>query len=86
MSNNPFYNILNLIAYISGALVTADIYQKHKIFLCNPIVKLLIMYSIIYINIKDIKMSILLFLIILLFFDDYIKCSDEPIIITAKTD
>ena len=71
-----FLNIAALIAFVGGRHVISDFYDHRKDILCLPIVKVLILFSILYMNIKDIKISIILFFCYIFFIDNYItdKC------------
>lgn len=70
-------NFTSLIAFIGGRHIISDFYDHRSDILCNPFVKVLILFSIIYMNIKNIKISVLLFFIYILFIDNYItdKCN-----------
>jgi hypothetical protein len=68
-----------LIAFIGGRNVISDLYDHRQDLLCNPIVKIIILFCILYMNIKHIKTTIILFFIYILFIDNYIDdaCNKE---------
>jgi hypothetical protein len=68
-----------LIAFIGGRSVISDLYDHRQDLLCNPIVKILILFCMLYMNIKHIKTTIVLFFIYILFIDNYIDdaCNKE---------
>jgi hypothetical protein len=87
--NNPLYkpntsfdlSFASLIAFIGGRHVISDFYDHRPDILCNPLVKIIILFSILYMNIKNVKLSILLFFIYIFFIDNYIadNCDKEYI-------
>lgn len=92
--NNPNYKpntsydlgFASLFAFLGGRHVISDFYDHRPDILCNPLVKILILFSILYMNIKDIKISIILFFVYIIFIDNYISdnCSKEYINGTFK--
>lgn len=78
-TGSKFLNLTSLIAFIGGRHVVSDFYDHRPDILCNPFVKIIILFSIIYMNVRDINSSILLFFIYILFIDNYISdnCSKE---------
>lgn len=78
-TGGTFLNLTSLIAFIGGRHVVSDFYDHRPDILCNPFVKIIILFSIIYINVKDMNSSILLFFLYILFIDNYIidDCSLE---------
>jgi len=80
-TTNIGLNFASLISFIGGRHVISDLYDNRKDILCNPLVKVIILFSIMYMNIKNIKLSIILFFIYILFIDNYIedKCKKEYI-------
>jgi hypothetical protein len=87
--NNPRYKpntnydlgFASLFAFIGGRHVISDLYDHRQELLCNPLVKIIILFSILYMNIKNVKLSIVIFFIYILFIDNYVsdKCSKEYI-------
>jgi hypothetical protein len=71
----------SLISFIGGRNVISDLYDHRRDLLCDPIVKVIILFSILYMNIKHIKTTIVLFFIYILFIDNYIdkSCKKEYI-------
>ena len=63
----------SLIAFMGGRHIISDFYDHRPDILCNPLVKILILLSMLYMNIKNIKVSILLFFVYIFFIDNYIK-------------
>lgn len=74
-----FINFTSLIAFMGGRHVISDFYDHRPDILCNPVVKIAILFSILYMNIKNIKVSILLFFFYIYFVDNYIqdKCDKK---------
>jgi hypothetical protein len=83
---NHFLSISSLIAFIGGRHVVSDLYNHRQDILCNPVVKIIILFSIIYMNIKHVKASIIIFFIYIFLIDNYIKdsCNSEYIENTKK--
>jgi hypothetical protein len=85
--NNPNYKpntsydlgFASLFAFLGGRHVISDFYKHRPDILCNPFVKIVILFSILYMNIKNIKLSIVIFFIYILFIDNYIsdKCNED---------
>jgi hypothetical protein len=77
--HNHILNFTALLAFFGGRHVISDFYEHRQDLLCNPIIKILILFSILYMNIKDVKISILIFFIYIFFIDNYIedKCNSE---------
>lgn len=77
--SNPLLNFLSLIAFFGGRYVISDFYDNRKDILCNIFVKILMLFSIIYINIKNLKLSIIIFFIYIFFLDNLVQdaCHDE---------
>jgi hypothetical protein len=71
----------SLISFIGGRHVISDLYNNRPDILCNPIIKVIILFSILYMNIKNIKLSIILFFVYIFFVDNYIQdqCNKEYI-------
>jgi len=78
---NHFLSISSLIAFFGGRHVISDFYDNRQDILCNPLVKTIILFTIIYMNIKHVKVSILIFFFYILFVDNYItnECDKEYI-------
>ena len=85
--NNHILNFASLISFIGGRHVISDFYDHRPDILCNPIIKIIILFSILYMNIKDLKVSIVLFFIYIFFIDNYItdKCNAEYLSSTLTT-
>ena len=95
---NPFHSTLllsftSLISFIGGRHVISDFYDHRSDILCNPLVKIIILFSILYMNVKNTKITIILFFIYIFFIDNYVEngCTKEyletvpPIQATVKT-
>ena len=95
---NPFHSTLllsftSLISFIGGRHVVSDFYDHRSDILCNPLVKIIILFSILYMNVKNIKLTIILFFIYIFFIDNYVEngCTKEyletvpPVKATATT-
>lgn len=97
MSHNPLFdylynsgpaNFANLIAIIGSRSIINEFYVNRQDLVCNPLIKVIFLFSLIYANIKHLKLSIILFFLYLLFIDNYlhnicnpqnnIKDDDEP--------
>ena len=78
---NHFLTMTSLISFIGARHVISDFYDHRPDILCNPLVKIIILFSIIYMNIKSVKFSIMIFFIYILLIDNYIfnDCSIEYI-------
>ena len=79
--NNIIINILSLFSFIGARHLISDLYEHRSDIICNPMIKVIILFSVIFVNIKDIKISILIFFIYLFFIDSYItdRCNPEYI-------
>lgn len=92
--NNPSYKpntsydlgFASLFAFLGGRHVISDFYDHRPDILCHPLVKIVILFSILYMNIKNVKLSIVIFFVYILFVDNYISdnCSREYIDGTFK--
>ena len=95
---NPLHSTLllsitSLIAFVGGRHVVSDFYDHRSDILCNPLVKIIILFSILYMNIKNIKLSIIIFFVYIFFIDNYVEngCTKEyldtvpPIKATSET-
>jgi len=69
---NHFLSFTSLIAFFGGRHVISDFYDHRQDLLCNPFVKIIILFCIIYMNIKHFKISIILFFIYILLIDNYV--------------
>lgn len=69
----------SLIAFMGGRHIISDFYDHRPDILCNPLVKILILLSMIYMNLKHVKITILLFFVYIFFIDNYIQnqCNSE---------
>lgn len=76
---NHFLNFSSLIAFFGGRHVISEFYDSRQDILCNPFVKIIILFMIIYMNIKNLKITILIFFFYILFIDNYItsECDKE---------
>jgi hypothetical protein len=76
----------SLFAFLGGRHVISDFYDHRPDILCNPLIKIVILFSILYMNIKNIKISIVIFFVYILFIDNYISdnCNKEYIENTFK--
>jgi hypothetical protein len=66
-------NFTGLIAFVGARQIISDLHDTRKDYLSHPIIKIIIVLSILYIHIKDIKITILLFFIYILFLETEIK-------------
>ncbi len=67
---------VSLLAFFGGRDVVSTFYQRNRALLCNPFLRFFILFSVIYINIKNVKYSIIFFFLYILLIDDYINnCS-----------
>jgi hypothetical protein len=68
----------NLIAFMGARHVVNDFHETNKNFLQNPLIKLLILISILYMNIKEPKLTILVFFLYVLIVESSYeeKCKD----------
>lgn len=60
----------NLISFIGGRLVITDVYTSQSNFIANPIIKIIIIVSILYTNLKDLKIAIAMFFVYILFIEN----------------
>lgn len=69
----------SLIAFMGGRHIISDFYDHRPDILCNPLVKILILLSMLYMNIKHVKITIFLFFVYIFFIDNYIqnRCHKE---------
>jgi len=72
------YPFFSLLAFFGGRHIISDFYNHRQDLLCNPNIKILILFSILYINIKNVKISILIFFIYIFFIDNYIENNCNP--------
>lgn len=72
-------NFAALFSFMGGRNIISDLYDHRPDILCSPIVKIIILFSILYMNIKHIKLTIILFFIYIIFIDNYVQdaCSKE---------
>jgi hypothetical protein len=79
--HNMLINFMSLFSFVGARHVISDLYDNRRDLLCNPIIKIIILFSIIFVNIKNVKISILIFFIYLCFIDNYLQsvCSPEYI-------
>jgi hypothetical protein len=71
-------NFANLIAIIGSRSIINEFYTNRQDLVCNPLIKVIFLFSIIYANIKHVKISIILFFFYLLFIDNYIHNTCNP--------
>jgi hypothetical protein len=70
--------IFSFISFLGGRHLITELYSKRQDIFCNPIVKIIILFSIIYINFKNIYLSIILFFLYVIFIENYIlKCKEK---------
>lgn len=74
---NPLLNFSSLISFFGGRNVISDFYNNRRDLLCNPFVKIVILFAVIFMNIKNFKLSILLFFLYILFLDNYVSNENE---------
>lgn len=70
--------IVTFISFLGGRHVITELYSKRQDLFCNPLVKITILFCIIYLNFKNIYLSIVLFFLYIIFIENYIlKCEDK---------
>ena len=62
-------NFTGLVSFIGSKHIISDVYDSKKQYIAHPIMKILIILSILYMNIKDVKITILIFFIYILFIE-----------------
>lgn len=74
-----FLSFTSLIAFFGGRHVISEFYDSRQDIICHPLVKIIVLFSIIYMNMKNLKVSILIFFFYILFLDNYItsECNIE---------
>jgi hypothetical protein len=74
-----FLNVASLIGFFGGRHVISDFYDHRPDLLCNPIIKILILFSVLYMNIKNVKLTVIIFFFYVFLVDNYIqdKCNKE---------
>jgi hypothetical protein len=79
--NINFLDFTSLIAFFGGRHVISEFYDSRQDIICHPLVKIIVLFSIIYMNMKNLKVSILIFFFYILFLDNYItsECNIEYI-------
>jgi hypothetical protein len=79
--SNHFLTLTSLISFIGARHIISDFYDHRPDILCNPFVKIIVLFSVIYMNLKNIKMTILIFFIYIFLIDNYVfnDCSIEYI-------
>lgn len=84
---NLLLSFSSLIAFMGGRHIISDFYDHRPDILCNPLVKILILLSMLYMNIKNTKITIFLFFVYIFFIDNYIEnsCSTEYLDSTKHT-
>jgi hypothetical protein len=75
-SVNPIFNITALMAFIGGRYIITDFYNKKPDFFKHPMIKILILISILYMNIKDLKLTIFIFFVYVFFIENHIMSDD----------
>lgn len=76
--------LASLIAFMGGRHIISDFYDHRPDILCNPLIKILILLSMLYMNIKNIKITILLFFVYIFFIDNYIQHNCNPEYLQVK--
>ena len=76
--HNMLINFMSLCSFIGARHLISDFYEHRSDILCNPIIKIIILFSIIFVNLKDVKISIIIFFIYIFFIDNYIKDKCNP--------
>ncbi len=70
--------IVTFISFLGGRHVITELYSKRQDLFCNPLVKIVILFCIIYLNFKNLYLSIILFFSYIIFVENYIlKCEDK---------
>lgn len=72
-NSNFALSLASLMSFYGGRHIISDFYDHRQDILCNPFVKVLILFSVLYMNIKSLKISILLFFVYLFFIDNYVE-------------
>lgn len=83
IGHSTFTSFTTLFAFVGGRHVISDLYDHRQDLLCNPIIKIIILFSIIYMNMKSIKTTIFIFFIYIFFIDNYIEQSCKPEYLTT---
>lgn len=78
---NGLLNVFTLISFFGGRHIISEFYDHRPDLICNPIVKTVVLFSIIYMNVKNVKISVILFFLYVYFIDAYItnKCNPDYI-------
>lgn len=76
-----YLNIFTLISFFGGRHIISDFYDHRPDLICNPVVKTIVLFSIIYMNIKHLKLTIVVFFLYIYFIDSYVtnKCNPDYI-------
>lgn len=80
-TNGYGLHVASLISFFGARHVISDFYDHRQDLLCNPLVKIAILFSILYMNVKNLKITIILFFFYVFFIDNYIydECNKEYI-------
>ncbi len=76
--NNITSGFVSFVAFLGGRHLITELYGKRQDIFCNPIVKIVILFCVIYLNFKNIYIAIVLFFIYIIFVENYIlKCTEK---------
>ncbi len=72
--------IVSFISFLGGRHVITELYGKRQDLFCNPLIKTIILFCIIYLNFKNIYLSIILFFLYIIFVENYIlRCETKNV-------
>ena len=76
-NSDTILSFCNLIAFIGARDLNTDFYERRPDIICNKFIRGIILFSIIHMNIKSIKYTVIVFFIYQILIDDYIftKCN-----------
>lgn len=70
---------VSFVSFLGGRHLITELYGKRQDIFCNPLVKIVILFCIIYLNFKNVYVSIILFFLYVIFIENYIlKCYEKP--------
>ena len=69
---NNVPGISSLLSFMGGRHVISDLYDHRPDILCNPFVKIIVLFSILFMNLKNIKLTITIFFVYIFFIDNYV--------------
>jgi len=63
-------NFTALVSFVGSRQLITDVYNRKQHIFDNPLIKILIILSILYMNIKNLKITILFFFFYILFIEE----------------